>query len=104
MVPPLAAANRQSHQRMRSRNRCAIGKQEKAEDEDHPHVGRPQHMGRHDLEGRIDMEERDGDCDRGDRQADPPAQAVERAFFLLDVAFDLLARVKRQRTRCARRR
>jgi hypothetical protein len=61
-------------------------------------------MGRHDLEGRIDMEERDGDCDCGDRQANPSAQAVERAFFLLDVAFDLLARVKRQRTRRARRR
>ena len=36
--------------------------------------------------------------------ADPAAQAVERAFFLLDVALDLLARVERQGAGGARRR
>ena len=56
-------------------------------------MGWPQYMGGNDFVGGIEMEKGNENRHGGNRCADPAAQTIECAFFLLDILFYLLARI-----------
>jgi hypothetical protein len=73
------------------------GKHQEAERQHHADVRRPQHVRRHDLVGGIEVEQRHRHRERGDGQADPAREAVERTLLRLDVALQLLLSVPTER-------
>ncbi len=62
--------------------------EQKDKKQDARDVDGPQDVRRNDVEGRINVEQRDADGDCGDRRSDDPADPIECAFLFLDVLLD----------------